>query len=45
MRENIDLFDFELTSDEMEKLAALDKDAPAVGLAETPEKTIEMIEE
>ncbi|MBO5564543.1 MAG: aldo/keto reductase [Lachnospiraceae bacterium] len=45
VRENIDLFDFELTSDEMEKLAALDKDAPAVGLAETPEKTIEMIEE
>ena len=38
IRENIDIFDFELTEDEMLSLQALDKAAPMIGKPEAPEK-------
>ena len=38
IRENIDIFDFELTEDEMLSLQALDKAAPMIGNPEAPEK-------
>ena len=38
IRENIDIFDFELTGDEMMSLQALDKAAPMIGNPEAPEK-------
>lgn len=37
IRENFDLFDFELTTDEMAQLSALDKKEPLIGRPETPE--------
>ncbi len=37
IKENFDLFDFTLTSDEMEQLSALDKKEPLIGKPETPE--------
>ena len=37
IRENIALFDFALTADEMAQLAALDKKEPLIGKPETPE--------
>ncbi len=37
IKENFDLFDFELTSDEMNQLSALDKKEPLIGKPETPE--------
>ena len=37
IRENFDLFDFELTADEMAQLSALDKIEPLIGRPETPE--------
>ena len=37
IRENFDLFDFELTADEMAQLSALDKKEPLIGGPETPE--------
>lgn len=37
IRENFDLFDFELTADEMAQLSALDKKEPLIGRPETPE--------
>ena len=37
IRENFDLFDFELTADEMAQLSALDKKEPWIGRPETPE--------
>ena len=38
IRENIDIFDFELNEDEMLSLQALDKAAPMIGNPEAPEK-------
>lgn len=38
IRENINIFDFELTADDMEKLKALDKKAPMIGTPEDPAK-------
>lgn len=38
IKENIDIFDFELTGDEMLSLQALDKAAPMIGNSEAPEK-------
>ena len=38
VRENFDIFDFELTADEMKALVALDRKAPTTGLAENPLK-------
>ena len=38
IKENIDIFDFELTEDEMLSLQALDKAAPMIGDPENPEK-------
>ncbi len=38
IRENIDIFDFALTDAEVAELAALDKAAPMIGLAEDPAK-------
>ena len=38
IRENIDIFDFELTGDEMLSLQALDKATPMIGTPEAPEK-------
>ncbi len=38
IRENINIFDFELTGDEMLSLQALDKAAPMIGNPEAPEK-------
>ena len=38
IRENIDIFDFELTGDEMLSLQALDKATPMIGNPEAPEK-------
>lgn len=35
--ENFNIFDFELTADEMEKFLSLDKNEPMIGKAETPE--------
>ena len=37
IKENFDLFDFELTADEMAQLSALDKIEPLIGRPETPE--------
>ena len=37
IKENFDLFDFELTADEMAQLSALDKKEPLIGRPETPE--------
>lgn len=37
IKENFDLFDFELTIDEMAQLSALDKKEPLIGKPETPE--------
>lgn len=37
IKENIDIFDFELTADEMEKLKALDKASPMIGNPESPD--------
>ncbi len=34
---NFDLFDFELSADEMEQLSSLDKKDPLIGKPETPE--------
>ena len=39
IRENIDIFDFELDENEMEALRTLDKSAPMIGNPENPEKT------
>ena len=39
IRENIDVFDFMLTREEMQSLKALDKNAPMIGDPENPEKT------
>ena len=39
IKENIDIFDFELAQDEMSLLRALDKNAPMIGNAQSPEKT------
>lgn len=39
IRENIDVFDFMLTQEEMQSLKALDKNAPMIGDPENPEKT------
>lgn len=36
--ENIDVFDFELTAEEMDSLSLLDKNAPMIGNPENPEK-------
>ena len=38
IKENINIFDFELTADDMEKLIALDKKAPMIGTPEDPAK-------
>ena len=38
IKENIDIFDFELTSDEVDALKALDKKAPMIGNPESPDK-------
>ena len=35
--ENIDIFDFELTTEEMDALRALDKASPMIGNLESPE--------
>ena len=37
IKENFDLFDFELSADEMSQLSALDKKEPLIGKPETPE--------
>ena len=37
IKENFDLFDFELSTDEMSQLSALDKKEPLIGRPETPE--------
>lgn len=37
MKENIDMFDFELTSEEMKQLAQLDTKRPTIGNPESPE--------
>ena len=39
IRENIDIFDFELTEEEMAALRSLDQAAPMIGTAETPKRT------
>ncbi|MBQ6555250.1 MAG: aldo/keto reductase, partial [Firmicutes bacterium] len=41
LKENIDIFDFELTDEEMHSLEALDKNAPMIGRAEDPVRTEE----
>lgn len=38
IRGNFDIFDFSLTEEEMERLRALDEDAPLIGNPENPEK-------
>lgn len=38
IRENIDIFDFELTEEELEGLRTLDKDSPMIGNPESPDK-------
>ena len=38
IKENINIFDFELTADEMDTLKALDKKAPMIGNPENPDK-------
>ena len=42
IRENFELFDFILTGEEMEALAALDKAAPVIGNPESPERVERM---
>ena len=37
IKENLDLFNFALTDEEMAQLAALDKKEPLIGKPETPE--------
>ena len=37
LKGNIDLFDFELTADEMQTLAAMDKNAPMIGNPQNPD--------
>lgn len=37
IKENFDLFDFELTAAEMARLSALDKKEPLIGRPDTPE--------
>lgn len=39
IKENINIFDFSLTDDEMKALEAIDAAAAAIGNAENPEKT------
>lgn len=39
IKENIDIFDFALTAEEMKALSALDTATPMIGTAESPEKT------
>ena len=39
IKENIDIFDFSLTKEEIDMLAALDKDVPMIGKPEVPEFT------
>lgn len=39
IKENIDIFDFALTAEEMKALSALDTATPMIGTAERPEKT------
>ena len=43
IKENIDIFDFELTNDEILKLNTLNKNAPRSGKPETPERTETMM--
>ena len=38
MQENLNVFDFELTNEEMETLRALDEDKPLIGSAQDPVK-------
>ena len=38
IKENIDIFDFELTADDMKSLTALDRKAPMIGTPEDPAK-------
>ncbi len=38
IQENFNIFDFEFTADDMEALKALDRNAPMIGTAGTPEK-------
>ena len=37
LKENIDIFDFELTADEMQTLIAMDKNAPMIGNPQNPD--------
>ena len=39
IKENIDIFDFSLTKEELENLAALDKNEPMIGRPEDPDFT------
>ena len=39
IKENIDIFDFSLTKEELESLAALDKNEPMIGRPEDPDFT------
>ena len=39
IKENIDVFDFSLSDDEMNRLKALDKASPMIGDPENPKKT------
>lgn len=39
IKENIDIFDFSLTEEEMEDLLRLDRAKPMIGDPENPEKT------
>ena len=38
IKENIDIFDFELTANEMDTLKKLDKASPMIGRPEEPDK-------
>lgn len=40
MKENINIFDFKLTMDEMEKIKGLNKNTPVVGSSENPNFTM-----
>ena len=40
--ENFDLFDFELTAEEMADLAALDRESPMIGTPEDPQRVENM---
>lgn len=44
MKENLDLFDFELENGDMERLSALDRGQKVIGNPEDPKKTIRAIE-